>query len=78
MNGKRGTLASYERVILDGVAYNVSVYVTDNTYRAVWRCGACSNRSALEFVGATANAAIESAKADLAAHQAAMHTRSSR
>jgi len=78
MTKKQATFAYHERVILDGVAYSVSVHLKDNTYRAAWVCGACSNRSELAFAGATSGVAIESAKADLAAHQAKLHTRSSR
>jgi hypothetical protein len=78
MTAKHQIAAFQERVKLDGIPYIVNVYLTDNKYRATWRCGACSNRSELAFTGATSDAAIESAKADLAAHQAKSHTRSSR
>jgi len=78
MTEKHSTAAFRERVILDGVLYLVIVYVTDYTYRATWRCGACSHRSELAFAGVTANAAIAFAKADLASHQAKLHTRPAR
>jgi len=78
MNENRGMPAHGERVILDGVPYIVSVYVKGTMYRAAWFCGACSNRSELRFEDSTIDAVLEQAKADLAAHHAAMHKLSSR
>jgi hypothetical protein len=78
MAGKQGIPLFRERIIVGAVPCTISAYVKDTTYCAAWVCGACSKRSELAFEGTTPNAAIRSAKADFAAHLAAMHTRSPR
>jgi hypothetical protein len=78
MSEKRGMPVFYKRVIIDGVAYNVSVHVVGKLFRASWFCGACSNRSEHPFWGGTVEAAAELARVDLAAHHAKLHTRPSR
>jgi hypothetical protein len=78
MSEKRGMPVFRERVIINGVACNVSVHVVGKLFRASWFCGACSNRSVHPFWGATADAAAELAKADLTVHHAKLHTRPSR
>jgi hypothetical protein len=76
MNDKLGLLVSRERLVLDGIAYNINVHAKDRIYRAVWLCGACSERSKLAFEHehATVQAAIDACKLGLAGHHTKAHT----
>ena len=73
MNDELGALVSRDRLVLDGIAYNINVYAKDRVYRAVWLCGACSDRSKLALQHATVQAAIDACKLGVAGHQAKAH-----
>jgi hypothetical protein len=73
MNRKVGALVSRERLVLDGIAYNINVYMKGGTYRVVWYCGACSEQAKVAFEDATVQTAVEACKVNLAAHHTKIH-----
>lgn len=61
------------RIVINGAACTVTVFVKEGMHRATWFCGACSDRSKVPFEDGNADAAIDAARSDLFEHHATAH-----
>jgi hypothetical protein len=75
MEKKLGVQVFRERLVLDGAVYTITVYAKLHKFRAIWFCGACSERSKIAAEDETVQAAVDSCKLGLASHHTKMHAR---